>query len=195
MLIFTFFLSLLAAGAAGWACYNVMQQQKELNETRMKFNELLTQLQTVIDENNVKIEDELALLRRRQAAAARQVATAVAEQRTDVAPQPAEPTTLFLSKATDDGTFVYASPRFEQGNSLFVLTTAGSSGTFVVTDDTQAQRIALMMPTESLTAACEGDNIQVSDGMTRIVTDNAGTANLVNGKWRVANKAVIHYEA
>ena len=66
---------------------------------------------------------------------------------------------------------------------------------FIVIDDDEVNRLALMMPTENLTRACTGNNIQVSGGMHRIVTDTAGRAVLDNGRWRIVTPAKIHYEA
>ena len=86
--------------------------------------------------------------------------------------------------------------RNERGNSIFQLsTTDGTTGSFIVIDDDEVNRLALMMPTENLTRACTGNNIQVSGGMRRIVTDTAGRAVLDNGRWRIVTPAKIHYEA
>ncbi len=105
------------------------------------------------------------------------------------------PKTWYLAKPDGNGVFTRVSPQFELGNSLFQLTTAdGVHGTFVVIDHTDVHRFALMMPTENLTRACSGEGIQLSAGMTRIVTDHPGEAVLEGGAWHVTRKAVIHYE-
>lgn len=104
--------------------------------------------------------------------------------------------TYYLSKPDENDCFVRASEQFELGNSLFVLTTTdGLHGTFQVIDNRDVHRFALMMPTENLTRACSGNAIQMSAGMSRIVTDRPGEAQLDNGQWRVVVKAIIHYEA
>ena len=73
--------------------------------------------------------------------------------------------------------------------------TDGRTGTFGVIDDTAVHSMALMMPTENLVRACTGNGIQLSNGKTRIITDRDGTARCENGRWHVAVKAIIHYEA
>lgn len=103
---------------------------------------------------------------------------------------------IYLAKPDANDCFTRAGDRFELGNSLFLLTTThgGAQGTFVVIDNADAQRFALMMPAENLTRACAGDGIQISTGKTRIVTDVPGEAVLDNGLWRITRKAMIHYE-
>lgn len=115
--------------------------------------------------------------------------------------KPATPATpvprqLYLPKPDANGIFPRATATFENGNTMFVLTTTdGTNGTFVVVDDPKMQLLALMMPTENLTTACTGHNIQMSNGCNRIVTDTAGTATLINGHWHIKTQATIHYEA
>jgi len=102
--------------------------------------------------------------------------------------------TVFLSRPDENDNFVRATPNFEPGNSIYVLTTAdGKQGTFQVIDDAKVHRFALMMPAENLMRACSGNAIQIPNG-TRIVTDRPGEAVLENGKWHVSLKAIIHYE-
>ena len=87
------------------------------------------------------------------------------------------------------------SEQFELGNSLFELTTAdGVHGTYQVIDNRDVHRFALMMPTENLTRACIGNNIQLSSGFSRIVTDRDGEAVREQGQWQVTKQAAIHYE-
>ncbi len=106
------------------------------------------------------------------------------------------PKVVYLTRPDESGRFMGASTRFERGNSIFQLSTVdGSTGNFIVIDDDEVNRLALMMPTENLTRACTGNNIQVSGGMHRIVTDTAGRAVLDNGRWRIVTPAKIHYEA
>lgn len=102
----------------------------------------------------------------------------------------------YLSKPDENDCFNRVSDEFELGNSLFVLTTTdGIHGTYQVIDNRDVHRFALMMPTENLTRACSGNAIQMSAGMSRIVTDRPGEAQYDNGQWRVIVKAIIHYEA
>ena len=56
-----------------------------------------------------------------------------------------------------------------------------------------AYQAALMMPAENLMRACSGNAIQIPSG-NRIVTDRAGEAEYVDGRWHVVVKAIIHYE-
>ena len=110
-------------------------------------------------------------------------------------PKPQEPRTIYLSRPDEHGFFMSSSTQLERGNSIFQLTTLdGKNGTFIVIDDSDVHHLALMMPTENLTRACTGNNIQVSSGMKRIVTDTAGHATLENGRWRIATMATIHYQ-
>ena len=83
----------------------------------------------------------------------------------------------------------------EPGNSIFRLSTAdGVNATFEVICDAGVHQLALMMPTENLTRACTGENIQISAGKTRIGCDAPGTAKKEGNRWRIVKPAVIHYE-
>ena len=88
-----------------------------------------------------------------------------------------------------------ASTEFEAGNSIFVLeTTDGVNAVFAVIDDKNVHRLALMMPTENLIGACTGEQIQLSHGKTRVVTDSPGAAVLDGDRWHITRRASIHYE-
>ena len=101
---------------------------------------------------------------------------------------------LFMSKPDENDDFTRVSDTFEPGNSIYVLTTFdGQHGAFEVIDKPEVHRFALMMPAENLIRACSGNAIQIPSG-SRIVTDRAGEAEFVNGKWHVVVKAIIHYE-
>ncbi|MDO4511703.1 MAG: hypothetical protein Q4B68_07805 [Bacteroidales bacterium] len=105
------------------------------------------------------------------------------------------PKKLFLSRPDDNGRFLAASPYVEPGNSIFLLTTAdGVKGTFEVIENAGVHHMALMMPTENLTRACTGTDIQVSAGKTRIVTDAPGEAVKDGSLWKITKQATIHYE-
>ncbi len=109
--------------------------------------------------------------------------------------QKPSPRVLYMSRPDSGGVFMRSSSVFEAGNSIFRLVTPdGSSATFDVIDDENVHRLALMMPTENLTTACDGESIQMSHGKNRIVTDVPGEAVLDGGKWRIVRRAVIHYE-
>ena len=106
------------------------------------------------------------------------------------------PKRLFLTKPDANDYFIRTTEVVEIGNSIFELSTNdGVTGTFTVIDHPEVHQFALMMPTENLVRACTGKGIQISNGKTRIVTDREGTARLENGRWHVAVKAIIHYEA
>ena len=101
---------------------------------------------------------------------------------------------LFMSKPDENDDFTRVSDTFEPGNSVYVLTTFdGQHGTFEVIDKPEVHRFALMMPAENLIRACSGNAIQIPSG-TRIITDRAGEAEFIDGKWHVVVKAIIHYE-
>ena len=106
------------------------------------------------------------------------------------------PKRLYLTKPDANDYFIRTTEVVEIGNSIFELSTNdGVTGTFKVIDNPEVHQFALMMPTENLVRACTGKGIQISNGKTRIVTDREGTARLENGRWHVAVKAIIHYEA
>ena len=101
---------------------------------------------------------------------------------------------LFMSKPDENDDFTRVSDTFEPGNSIYVLTTFdGQHGNFEVIDKPEVHRFALMMPAENLIRACSGNAIQIPSG-TRIITDRAGEAEFIDGKWHVVVKAIIHYE-
>ena len=101
---------------------------------------------------------------------------------------------LFMGRPDEDDNFTRVSDTFEPGNSIYVLTTFnGTNGNFEVIDKPEVHRFALMMAAENLMRACSGNAIQIPSG-TRIVTDRAGEAEFIDGKWHVVVKAIIHYE-
>ena len=106
-----------------------------------------------------------------------------------------EPRILFMAKPDEDDNFSRSSSQYEPGNSIFELTTMdGKSGSFTVINKSDAHKLALLMPGDTLTRACSGNNIQSSAGKSRIITDRAGRAQLENGKWHIVVKAIVHYE-
>ena len=106
-----------------------------------------------------------------------------------------EPRILFMAKPDEDDNFSRSSSQYEPGNSIFELTTMnGKSGSFTVINKSEAHKLALLMPGDTLTRACSGNNIQSTAGKSRIITDRAGRAQLENGKWHIVVKAIVHYE-
>jgi len=104
------------------------------------------------------------------------------------------PLNLFMSRPDENDDFTRVSDTMEPGNSIYVLTTFdGKHGTFEVIDKPEVHRFALMMPAENLIRACSGNAIQIPSG-NRIITDRAGEAEFINGRWHVVVKAIIHYE-
>lgn len=128
----------------------------------------------------------------------REATQSVPQQKPKAAPPQkpkAMPTEFFVSRADEGGFFSSVSSRMEPGNSIFRLSTAdGVNATFEVICDAGVHQLALMMPTENLTRACTGENIQISAGKTRIVCDAPGTAKKEGNRWRIVKPAVIHYE-
>lgn len=118
-------------------------------------------------------------------------AVAAADEPQEEAP---EVMNLFMNRPDEDDNFTRVSDTFEPGNSIYVLTTFdGKHGTFEIIDQPEVHQFALMMPAENLIRACSGNAIQIPSG-NRIVTDRAGEAEFVDGKWHVVVKAIIHYE-
>ena len=204
-LLLDILLALLALGALGLAWLTRSELNKLRRATRSELettNENMQQLANDVSQH-VKallqrvgnIEANQRVMRPRQVGTTSHAHTEqppVRQQRQEQAVTH----TYYLSKPDENDCFNRASEQFELGNSLFVLTTTdGVNGTFQVIDNRDVHRFALMMPTENLTRACSGNAIQMSAGMTRIVTDRPGEAVLDNGQWRIIVKAIIHYEA
>lgn len=192
----------IAVAIAALAKANAAKKKESLHEFSA-LKEALKQRTDELDQHLRRLEERIAAAEQKMTTA--QKVTAAPPRRATVAaprlPKPAEQkpaaaTKLYLSRADERGTFLAASARFEPGNSIFLLTVGadGASGTFEVIADAGVHQLALMMPTESLTRACTGTDIQISAGKRRIVTDAPGTANKRGGEWCVASPAVIHYE-
>ena len=195
---------LLVIGALGVIVAFIAK--KDAANARRASKDELNALKTAFQKRSEEIESALRIVEQRLADAERTPSTREhqhsrtepLQHKASAAPKPkrSEPTTLYLTRPDDRGYFMAASAHFERGNSIFQLTTTdGATGNFIVIDDDEVNRLALMMPTENLTRACTGDNIQISSGMHRIITDTAGLAALENGRWRIVKQARIHYEA
>lgn len=103
--------------------------------------------------------------------------------------------TIFLGRVNNKGIFVRADRELNVGNSIYVLeTTDGYAGTFRVVADPVVWEMALLTPQQSLMGGCTGDDLDLPEGMTRIVTESPGTAVFEGGCWRVIRKARIRYE-
>lgn len=157
--------------------------KKELADTKTQLNSL----------PKTTSAPHMPLPKPKAAASAPHATTPKPKPATPAAPVPRQ---LYLPKPDANGIFPRATATFENGNTIFVLTTTdGTNGTFVVVDDPKMQQLALVMPTVNITTACTGQDIQTSHGCKRIVTDTAGTATFINGHWHIKTQATVHYEA
>ena len=197
-----------------WALLNSLSNRGKIKEMRRAFTRELDRTNANLQEFSTDAADQMRALSirltgkavRMQEPVADDLAAInddvqVADEETaatdgDVAPIAAddEVLNLFMSKPDDNDDFTRVSDTFEPGNSIFVLTTLdGQHGTFEVIDKPEVHQFALMMPAENLMRACSGNAIQIPSG-NRIVTDRAGEAEYVDGRWHVVVKAIIHYE-
>lgn len=177
-----------------------LYQIKKLNEEK---NHEIAALKTALKQRNEEVSQHLKALSAQLAQveerlSQREATQSVPQQKPKAAP-PQKPkamtTEFFVSRADEGGFFSSVSSRMEPGNSIFRLSTAdGVNATFEVICDAGVHQLALMMPTENLTRACTGENIQISAGKTRIVCDAPGTAKKEGNRWRIVKPAVIHYE-
>ena len=177
-----------------------LYQIKKLKEEK---NHEIAALKTALKQRNEEVGQHLkslsAQLAQVEERLSQRVATPLVPQQKPKAAAPqkpkAVPTEFFVSRADEGGFFSSVSSRMEPGNSIFRLSTAdGVNATFEVICDAGVHQLALMMPTENLTRACTGENIQISAGKTRIVCDAPGTAKKEGNRWRIVKPAVIHYE-
>ena len=177
-----------------------LYQIKKLKEEK---NHEIAALKTALKQRNEEVSQHLKSLSAQLAPVeeriSRRVATPSVPQQKPKAAAPqkpqAMPSEFFVSRADEGGFFSSVSSRMEPGNSIFRLSTAdGVNATFEVICDAGVHQLALMMPTENLTRACTGENIQISAGKTRIVCDAPGTAKKEGNRWRIVKPAVIHYE-
>ena len=177
-----------------------LYQIKKLKEDK---NHEIAALKTALKQRNEEVGQHLKSLSAQLAQveerlSRREATQSVPQQKPKAAPPQkpkAMPTEFFVSRADEGGFFSSVSSRMEPGNSIFRLSTAdGVNATFEVICDAGVHQLALMMPTENLTRACTGENIQISAGKTRIVCDAPGTAKKEGNRWRIVKPAVIHYE-
>ena len=178
-----------------------LYQIKKLKEEK---NHEIAALKTALKQRNEEVGQHLKALSAQLAQveerlSQREATPSVPTQQKPKAAPPQKPkamlTEFFASRADEGGFFSSVSSRMEPGNSIFRLSTAdGVNATFEVICDAGVHQLALMMPTENLTRACTGENIQISAGKTRIVCDAPGTAKKEGNRWRIVKPAVIHYE-
>ena len=177
-----------------------LYQIKKLKEEK---NHEIAALKTALKQRNEEVGQHLKALSAQLAQveerlSQREATQSVPQQKPKAAPPQkpkAVPTEFFVSRPDEGGFFSSVSSRMEPGNSIFRLSTAdGVNATFEVICDAGVHQLALMMPTENLTRACTGENIQISAGKTRIVCDAPGTAKKEGNRWRIVKPAVIHYE-
>ena len=178
-----------------------LYQIKKLKEEK---NHEIAALKTALKQRNEEVGQHLKSLSAQLVQVEERISRRVATQSVPTQPTPkaaapqkpkAVPSEFFVSRADEGGFFSSVSSRMEPGNSIFRLSTAdGVNATFEVICDAGVHQLALMMPTENLTRACTGENIQISAGKTRIVCDAPGTAKKEGNRWRIVKPAVIHYE-
>ena len=177
-----------------------LYQIKKLKEEK---NHEIAALKTALKQRNEEVGQHLKSLSAQLAQVEERINQRVAtqsvpQQKPKAAPPQkpkAVPSEFFVSRADEGGFFSSVSSRMEPGNSIFRLSTAdGVNATFEVICDAGVHQLALMMPTENLTRACTGENIQISAGKTRIVCEAPGTAKKEGNRWRIVKPAVIHYE-
>ena len=197
-----------------WALLNSLSNRGKIKEMRRNFAREIDRTNANLQEFSTDAADQMRALSIRLTGKAARMQEPVADDLAainddvqvadeetaatdgDVAPIAAddEVLNLFMSKPDDNDDFTRVSDTFEPGNSIFVLTTLdGQHGTFEVIDKPEVHQFALMMPAENLMRACSGNAIQIPSG-NRIVTDRAGEAEYVYGRWHVVVKAIIHYE-
>lgn len=193
-----------------WALLTALSNRGKIKEMRRTFARELDRTNANLQEFSTDAADQMKALSIRLTGKGYRTNEDIAEEfaeeeapeaaeQTDEVPQPVaeeegEVMNLFMSKPDENDDFTRVSDTFEPGNSIYVLTTFdGQHGTFEVIDKPEVHRFALMMPAENLIRACSGNAIQIPSG-TRIITDRAGEAEFIDGKWHVVVKAIIHYE-
>ena len=178
------------------ALYQIKKLKEEKNHEIAALKTALKQRNEEVGQHLKSLSAQLAQVEERLSQ--REATPSVPQQKPKAAPPQkpkAMPTDFFVSRADEGGFFSSVSSRMEPGNSIFRLSTAdGVNATFEVICDAGVHQLALMMPTENLTRACTGENIQISAGKTRIVCDAPGTAKKEGNRWRIVKPAVIHYE-
>lgn len=106
------------------------------------------------------------------------------------------PTTIYLGRVNKDGIFVRADYRLAPGSSVFRLESRdGLVGTFFVVDDPAVIDLALSDPGRYLANGCSSiDDLYDTDDVKHIITENAGTAIIEDGRWKVLRRTRISYQ-
>lgn len=105
------------------------------------------------------------------------------------------PNVIYLGRANTKGLFVRADRKLVAGSSVFILDTRdGLVGTFHVIDIPEVVDMALAHPLEYLAGGCMAKDIEDTDNVSSIVTENSGTAIFEDGCWKVLRKSRIRYE-
>jgi archaellum component FlaC len=103
---------------------------------------------------------------------------------------------LFLSTPNSDGSFNEnsASNIYKEGASIYKFMKTGSSNAqFQIDVKETSIKLALQYPDKNIDPVCEANNA-FNPSAIRITTVKMGEAELLNGKWIINSKAVIHYE-
>lgn len=88
-----------------------------------------------------------------------------------------------------------ADRRISEGNTIYRLdTNDGLVGTFHVVDEPEVVETALSNPAEYLGHGCTGEDLEDTAGVSRIITESAGTAIFENNYWKIIRKTRIRYE-
>ena len=205
-------LSILGALLGLWALLTALSNRGKIKEMRRNFARELDRTNANLQEFSTDAADQMKALSIRltgkgyrenepfteEAVEPVEEEAPQVEEQIDEEPQAVEEEgevmNLFMSKPDENDDFTRVSDEFEPGNSIYVLTTFdGIHGTFEVIDKPEVHTFALMMPAENLIRACSGNAIQIPNG-NHIVTDRAGEAEFIDGKWHIIVKAIIHYE-
>ncbi len=162
-----------------------------------------------LEETVSRLREENATLTRQltPGAAPRAASSPTARTQEPVAPERRETTheaareqkpilrVIYLGRANARGIFVRADRRINAGNTIYRLdTNDGLVGTFHVVDEPEVVDVALSNPAEYLGNGCTGEDLADTTGVTRIVTESAGTAIFENGYWKILRKTRIRYE-
>lgn len=102
---------------------------------------------------------------------------------------------IYLGRANARGIFVRADRKINAGNTIYRLdTNDGLVGTFHVVDEPEVVEVAVSNPSEYLGNGCVCEDLDDTLGVTRIITESAGTAIFENGYWKVLRKTKVRYE-
>lgn len=147
---------------------------------------------------NAELSEEVSRLRKEiemlKSAATRQQPARAPRREAQPAEEPILKV-LYLGRVNARGLFVRADRRINPGNTIFRLDTKdGLVGTFHVVDEPEVVDVALSAPTEYLGHGCTGEDLEDTTGVSRIITESAGTAIFENNCWKVLRKTRIRYE-